>query len=157
MIGAVLCTRTDEELVEDLLPEAIHKHMTCFARPWSERIKSVWKTGNMFDQDDWHKLIKWFTKGDLTFAEAYQRTGRVFCITLSSTSKKAPPVLLNYLSAPNVVIASAVIASAAVPGFIDPVRLRYKDSKGNIRLHGKGGGECYYDGSIRSDVRNCAS
>lgn len=152
VIGAILCTRTDEELVDDLRPEIIHKHMTCFARPWLERIKSVWKTGNMFDQEDWNQLIKWFTNGDMTFEEAYQKTGRVFCITLSSTSKKAPPVLLNHLSAPNVVIASAVIASAAVPGFIPPVRLRYKDSKGNVRYYGKGG-ESYYDGSIRSDVR----
>jgi len=151
VIGAILCTRTDEELVNDLRPEAIYKYMTCFARPWLERIKSVWKTGNMFDQEDWNQLIKWFTNGDMTFEEAYQKTGRVFCITLSSTSKKAPPVLLNHLSAPNVVIASAVIASAAVPGFIPPVRLRYKDSKGNIRYYGKGG-ESYYDGSIRSDI-----
>ena len=153
VIGAVLCTRTDEELIDDLRPEIIHKYMTCFARPWMERIKSVWKTGNMFDQKDWLDLIKWFTKGDMTFEEAYQRTGRVFCITLSSTSKKAPPVLLNHLSAPNVVIGSAVIASAAVPGFIPPVRLRYKDSQGVVRDYGKKG-ESFFDGSIRSDVRN---
>ena len=151
VLGAVLCTRTDEELVKDLMPEVIHKYMTCFARPWKERIKSVWKTGNMFSVDEWDNLIKWFTNGDMTFEEAYQRTGRVFCITLSSTSKKAPPVLLNHLSAPNVVIASAVIASAAVPGFIPPVRLKYKDSKGVVRYYGKNG-ESFFDGSIQSDV-----
>lgn len=105
----------------------------------------------MFSLDDWDELIKWFTNGDMTFEEAYQRTGRTFCITISSTSKKAPPVLLNHLSAPNVVIASAVIASAAVPGFVPPVRLRYKDSKGVIRNYGKNG-EAFFDGSIRSDV-----
>jgi predicted acylesterase/phospholipase RssA len=54
----------------------------------------------------------------MTFEEAYKKTGRVFCITLASTTKKAPPVLINYNSAPNVTIASAVVASAAVPGFI---------------------------------------
>ena len=71
-----------------------------------------------------------FTFGDMTFEEAYKKTGRIFCITLSSTTKKAPPVLLNYISAPNVTVASAVIASAAVPGFVPPVRLQYKDSNG---------------------------
>lgn len=106
----------------------------------------------MFLQSDWLELIRWFARDDMTFEEAYQRTGRVFCITLSSTSKKAPPVLLNHLSAPNVVIGSAVIASAAVPGFIPPVTLRYKDSKGVVRDYGKKG-EVFYDGSIRSDVR----
>lgn len=55
---------------------------------------------------------------DLTFEEAYKKTGRIYCITLASTTKKAPPVLINYITAPNVTIASAVVASAAVPGFI---------------------------------------
>lgn len=66
-----------------------------------------------------------FTCGQMTFAEAHRKTGRVFCVTLSSTTKKAPPVLLNYLTTPNVTVASAVIASAAVPGFVPPVRLQY--------------------------------
>lgn len=53
-----------------------------------------------------------FTCGDMTFEEAYQKTGRILCITLSSTTKKAPPILVNYITAPNVTVASAVIASA---------------------------------------------
>jgi TAG lipase / steryl ester hydrolase / phospholipase A2 / LPA acyltransferase len=61
----------------------------------------------------------------MTFEEAFKKTGRIFCVTLSSTTKKAPPILVNYLTAPNVTIASAVIASAAVPGFVPPVRLQY--------------------------------
>lgn len=65
----------------------------------------------------------------MTFLEAYRKTGRIFCVTLSSTTKKAPPVLLNYLTAPDVTLASAVIASAAVPGFVPPVRLQYSTYK----------------------------
>jgi predicted acylesterase/phospholipase RssA len=91
-----------------------------------------------------------FTCGDMTFEEAFEKTGRVFCITLSSTTKKAPPVLLNYITAPNVVIASAVVASAAVPGFVPPVRLQYKDANGIIRQ--QGGNQAYFDGSIRHDI-----
>jgi TAG lipase/steryl ester hydrolase/phospholipase A2/LPA acyltransferase len=89
----------------------------------------------------------------MTFAEAYKKSGRVFCITLSSTTKKAPPVLLNYLTAPNVTLASAVVASSAVPGFLPPVKLQYKNPDGSIR-----GGqmsakeETYFDGSIRQDI-----
>jgi TAG lipase/lysophosphatidylethanolamine acyltransferase len=48
----------------------------------------------------------------MTFEEAYKKTGRILCITLSSTTKKAPPVLVNYITAPHVTIASAIIASA---------------------------------------------
>jgi predicted acylesterase/phospholipase RssA len=90
-----------------------------------------------------------FTCGDLTFEEAYKKTGRIFCITLSSTTKKAPPVLINYISAPNVTIASAVIASAAVPGFVSPVRLQIKDPDGTVRSAGE---ETYFDGSIEQDI-----
>ena len=80
-------------------------------------MKSAVRNGHMFAQEDWHEMVRWFSN-DLTFEEAYKKTGRVYCITLASTTKKAPPVLLNYISAPNVTIASAVVASAAVPGFI---------------------------------------
>ena len=83
----------------------------------------------------------------MTFEEAYKRTGRIFCITLSSTSKKAPPVLVNYLSCPNVTIASAVLASAAVPGFIAPLRLQYKDDNGIIRGYGEHD-QAYFDGTL---------
>lgn len=85
----------------------------------------------------------------MTFEEAYKKTGRVFCIALSATAKKTPPVLINYISAPNVTIASAVIASAAVPGFVEPQRLNLKDSDGTVRSAGP---ETYYDGSIRHDI-----
>lgn len=74
--------------------------------------------------------------------------GRTFCITLSATTKKAPPVLVNHISAPNVVIASAIVASAAVPGLIPPVRLLVKDRNGCIREQGARKDELYWDGSI---------
>jgi TAG lipase/steryl ester hydrolase/phospholipase A2/LPA acyltransferase len=58
---------------------------------------------------------------------------------------------LNYISAPNVTIASAVVASAAVPGFVPPVSLQYKDSNGVVRSRGKNL-ETYFDGSIEQDI-----
>jgi len=148
-IGALVCTRTDEELRRDMTPQALDGKMRCFSRNWPDRLKSFYNTGAMFDVNEWMDMIRWFTCGDLTFQEAYDKTGRVFCITLCSTTKKAPPVLLNYISAPNVVIASAVIASAAVPGLVHPVQLQYKDSDGTIKTKG---GETYFDGSIETDI-----
>jgi predicted acylesterase/phospholipase RssA len=149
VIGSIICTRTDEELKRDLTPEVLGTKMKCFSRPWGERLKSLWKNGCLFSFDEWMAMIQWFTCGDLTFEEAYHKTGRIFCITLSSPTKKAPPVLLNYISAPNVTIASAVIASAAVPGLIPPVRLQYKDVDGVVRSMKD---ETYFDGSIEQDI-----
>mmetsp|Transcript_84436 Transcript_84436/g.126583 ORF Transcript_84436/g.126583 Transcript_84436/m.126583 type:complete len:302 (+) Transcript_84436:1-906(+) len=85
----------------------------------------------------------------MTFEEAYKKTGRVFCITLASTTKKAPPVLMNHVTAPHVVIASAVVASASVPGFVEPARLLVKDPDGVVRSAGE---ETYFDGSIETDI-----
>jgi hypothetical protein len=84
----------------------------------------------------------------MTFAEAYKKTGRVLCITLSAIEKKSPPVLINYISAPNVVITSAILASAAVPGFVKPIRLQIKDADGKIRFQGENKDQLYWDGSI---------
>lgn len=151
-IGALLCTRTDDELRRDLKPEVLKEKFTCFSAPWIKQIKTFLRTGHIFEFEDWMELISWFTAGDMTFEEAYRKTGRVLCITLSSTTKKAPPVLLNYLTAPNVVIASAVVASAAVPGMIPPVRLQYKNADGTIQKPTGEKEEAYFDGSIRQDI-----
>lgn len=55
---------------------------------------------------------------------------------------------MNHISAPDVVIASAIVASAAVPGFIPPVRLLVKDRNGIVREQGSRTDELYWDGSI---------
>lgn len=150
VVGALVGTRTDEELRRDLHPHVLMQYLSCFDRPWGERMKSLWKTGAMFSFETWMEKIRWFAGGNMTFAEAYRKTGRVFCVTLSSTTKKSPPVLLNYVTTPNITVASAVVASAAVPGFVPPVRLQYKDVNGVVRS--QEGGETYYDGSIERDI-----
>jgi predicted acylesterase/phospholipase RssA len=152
VVGSLVCTRTDEELMRDLDPEILTPRQGCFTRSWMERAKSVYHTGHMFDGEEWYHMILWFTCGEMTFEEAYKKTGRVLCISLSATTKKAPPVLLNYITAPNVVIASAIIASAAVPGFITPVRLRVKNSMGVVKAPMMDKGETYWDGSIQQDI-----
>jgi hypothetical protein len=59
VVAAIICTRTDEELRRDLVPEIVGPKMKCFARPWGERVKSVWKNGNMFSSEDWLDMIQW--------------------------------------------------------------------------------------------------
>jgi predicted acylesterase/phospholipase RssA len=59
VVGAILCTRTDEELKRDLKPEVLVHKLICFSRPWMERAKSVLKNGCMFDVNDWLDLIQW--------------------------------------------------------------------------------------------------
>ncbi|KAI9362079.1 acyl transferase/acyl hydrolase/lysophospholipase [Zopfochytrium polystomum] len=70
--------------------------------------------------------------GDITFQEAYLLTKRVLNITVSTTRKHELPRLLNYLTAPNVLIWSAACASASMTGLYQSVELLAKDKNGNI-------------------------
>jgi len=108
--------------------------------------------GTLFENEYWMQQIAWFAGGDMTFAEAYKKTGRILCITLSAVTKKAPPVLLNYVTAPNVTIGSAVCASAAVPGFVKAMRLRIKDENGKVHMQEENKDQLYFDGSIDQDI-----
>ena len=84
----------------------------------------------------------------MTFEEAYRKTGRLLCVTISATTKMSPPIVINYISAPDVIISSAVMASAAVPGLLKAVRLKVKDADGNIKYQTENKDEMYWDGSI---------
>jgi hypothetical protein len=59
VIGAIICTRTDEELKRDLTPEVLGGKLKCFSRPWPDRIKSLWKNGCMFEFEQWLDMIQW--------------------------------------------------------------------------------------------------
>jgi predicted acylesterase/phospholipase RssA len=59
--------------------------------------------------------------------------------------------LLNYITSPDVIIASAVIASSAIPHVLQPVTLKCKDAKGVVRDY-LGSGARWRDGSLRADI-----
>jgi TAG lipase/steryl ester hydrolase/phospholipase A2/LPA acyltransferase len=54
--------------------------------------------------------------GDWTFQEAYDRTGRIININVSPLDSNDQPRLLNFLTAPNVLVRSACMASCSIPG-----------------------------------------
>jgi len=69
--------------------------------------------------------------GDLTFAEAHEKTKRVLNITVSSVSDGIPN-LLNYLTAPNVLIWSAALVSNIPDAAQTSIPLYYKGESGQI-------------------------
>ena len=91
--------------------------------------------------------------GNITFLEAYRKTGKVLNITVSSPTMYEMPTLLNYLTAPNVLIWSAVVTSCAVPTFFRPCTLFSKNSCGDISpwitSHED---EMWIDGSVGNDI-----
>lgn len=74
--------------------------------------------------------------GDITFEEAFKKTKRVLNIVVTSTRKNEVPKLMNYLTAPNVLIRTAACASMAVGGLYDTVQLLAKDVHGRIVKYG---------------------
>ncbi|KAM7207644.1 putative triacylglycerol lipase [Naviculisporaceae sp. PSN 640] len=73
--------------------------------------------------------------GDLTFEEAYQRSKRILNITVATAGQGGVPTLLNYLTAPNVLVWTAAVASnATTPSLYGhrETRVLCKDSHGNI-------------------------
>lgn len=70
---------------------------------------------------------------DMTFLEAYEKTGRSINISISPAEPRQNSRLLNHIASPNVTIHSAVLASAALPGVLPPVQLEARDVHGNVK------------------------
>lgn len=115
LMGAIVCTRTDEELDEILTPE-LAKRINICQDGWAKKLTRYMTSGALFDAEQWCREGMWFCKGSHTFKEAYERTGRIFNVSVIPYDPHSPPKLLNYITAPDCVIWSAIIASAAIPG-----------------------------------------
>lgn len=149
LIAALVATRTDEELKHLLVPALAHRIRAChesFAT-WFGR---WWRTGARFDTLDWARQCSWFCRGSTTFREAYERTGRILNVTCVPSDPHSPSILANYLTSPDCVIWSAVLASAAVPGILNPVVLMTKKRDGTIAPYSFG--HKWKDGSLRTDI-----
>ena len=144
VIAAFTCTRTEEEFARDMEPEVLQQRLNVMGTPWHDRISRLIKTGSMWVHGDWLEGAKWFTCGELTFLEAYKKTGRTLCISLSTTHSASPPILLNHITAPNILIYSAMTASVSAPSFLPPARLLVKNPDGRVEVLK----EEYYDGSV---------
>ncbi|KAI6047156.1 patatin-domain-containing protein [Pisolithus marmoratus] len=149
LVAALVCTRTDAELHTLLVPELAHKLTAC-EEPLSVWIARFMKTGARFDSVAWARKCSFFTRGSTTFREAYMRTGRILNISVIPADRHSPTKLLNYLTAPDTIIWSAVLASAAVPGILNPVVLMQKLQDG--RIVPWNWGSKFKDGSLRVDI-----
>lgn len=88
-----------------------------------------------------------------TVQEAFDRTGRILNITVSPQSRSDPPRLLNYLTSPHVLIWSAALASASLPGVFEANRLMVKDADGTERYESSSGMALHFqDGSMEADL-----
>lgn len=149
LVAGLVATRTDDELRQLLVPALAHRIRACH-EGFATWIARWWRTGARFDTLDWSRQCSWFCRGSTTFREAYERTGRVLNVTCVPSDPHSPTILANYLTSPDCVIWSAVLASAAVPGILNPVVLMTKKRDGTLAPYSFG--HKWKDGSLRTDI-----
>ncbi|KAI9291634.1 hypothetical protein K502DRAFT_326188 [Neoconidiobolus thromboides FSU 785] len=134
LIAALVCIHTDEELPLFLTPDGINLKAFAQNKPigttW-RKVLRLFKTGHLLDIRILERCV-YSNTGDITFEEAFFKTGRILNISVSPLRKNEVPQLLNYLTAPNVLIRSAAIKSAAISGLYDTVDLLIKNEYGEI-------------------------
>ncbi|KAJ5898471.1 hypothetical protein N7504_008759 [Penicillium tannophilum] len=150
MIAALVGIHPESELLGLLEGDTID--MSAFDRRWKghtngssankaegwvwtffRRVKRFLQTGHLFDMELLEECVR-ANVGDLTFEEAYARSKRILNITVATAGKTGTPNLLNYLTAPNVLIWSAAAASNAssFSRRSSPVTIYCKDETGSI-------------------------
>lgn len=87
---------------------------------------------------------------DMTFLEAYEKTGRSINITISPAESRQTSRLLNHIASPNVTIRSAVVASSALPGVFPAAQLQARNVNGEVKPYLPS--RRWIDGSFSQDL-----
>lgn len=144
-VAAIVGTRTDREFLELFEDNYLARALT--SNP--DNIKLGFGSKNRIDMEavkrEMQRLIP-----DMTFLEAYRKTGRSINITISPSSARQTSRLLNHIASPNVTVLSAVLASSALPGVFAPVQLEARNAAGEIRPYLPS--RRWIDGSFSQDL-----
>ena len=146
LIAGTLGTHTDEELEHFYDSANIHfeaeKEASVFSRMF-------FGANPQIDVHDLEKIIARLMP-NMTFQEAYEKTGRQISITVAPAEPHQRSRLLNAITSPNVYVRSAVIASCAVPGVFPSVMLMAKNAHGESQPYLPS--RKWVDGSIADDL-----
>ncbi len=144
IVAGFVATHTDEELEQALLPDVLKYQ-------WVRTIgiRDLFKGEGVLDAGQLRKAID-RNIADMTFLEAYEKTGRILNISVSPADPHQFPRLLNYLTSPNALIRHAALASSAVPGLFPPVQLRARNYAGKSVPYMPQ--SRWLDGSVHEDI-----
>jgi predicted acylesterase/phospholipase RssA len=144
IVAAILATHTDEEW-ETLMQREDWRF------DWARLVNLTDLTTNrgLLDQKLLRSCIDQNVP-DMTFLEAYQHTNRILNISVSPADSHQFPRLLNYLTAPNVLVRRAALASAAIPGIFPSVQLRARNFEGKSVAYMPQ--NRWIDGSVHEDI-----
>ncbi|HET8881397.1 MAG TPA: DUF3336 domain-containing protein [Solimonas sp.] len=144
IIASAVAVRSDDEL--DAMFEPGGLDLDAFqSLGWREIIRG----GAVMDSAQLERCLD-ANIGDLTFVEAFDRTHRIVSITVSPAEAHQQGRLLNYLTAPHVLLRKAVLASCAVPGIFTPVQLEARNYANEIVPYLPN--QRWIDGTLSSDL-----
>ncbi|RVD86125.1 uncharacterized protein DFL_004417 [Arthrobotrys flagrans] len=155
IVAAVLCVRTDNE-IPHTLENFPYGELDVFDHAMEPegvmaRVGRMIKMGAWMDIANLTRVMRNML-GDITFQEAYNRTRRILNICVSPASVYELPQLLNYLTAPNVLIWSAVAASCSLPLLFTPASVLAKNPKTGIAEPWNASPQKWIDGSVDNDL-----
>jgi TAG lipase/steryl ester hydrolase/phospholipase A2/LPA acyltransferase len=138
IVGSIVSTHSDEELAALMSPEY-----------FLERITTDTQSISSAPVSELEASINEFIP-DLTFQQAFAKTGRAMNVSIAPAETHQTSRLLNATTSPSVLIRSAVMASAAVPGIFPPVTLQALDSRGERKDYLPS--RKWVDGSVSDDL-----
>ena len=144
IMASVVGTHTDDELAEMLDPEYIFVEAFRMTG-W----RSTLRGKGLLDASQLELCLERNVK-ELTFEEAYKRTGRRINITVSPADPHQESRLLNAVTSPHVLIRKASLASCAIPYVYPPVMLWAKNINGEKVPYIPS--RQWVDGSIKNDL-----
>ena len=144
IIASIVCTQTFEEM-NLFFKDIEHIYIDFFDTSWWYSIIHFVSKRNIHTGE---KLILRMREliGDITFSEAYQKTGRQLNITVADIASKKG-LVINHKNHPNAVIWSAVSCSTALPGFFPDRHIYIKHNDRLIPLPDR-----FNDGAIYMDI-----
>ncbi|WOJ96160.1 DUF3336 domain-containing protein [Congregibacter brevis] len=146
LVAGVVGTHTDKELTRFYDPANVHFEAEREASAFS---RMFFGSNPQIDVGDLEQIVARLIP-DLTFQEAYEKTGRQISITVAPAEPHQRSRLLNAITSPNVFVRSAVMASCAVPGVFPPVTLMARNVHGEAQPYLPT--RRWVDGSIADDL-----
>jgi NTE family protein len=144
-VAAIVGTRSDSEFLALFDDNYLARTLT----ENRGNIKVAFGMGKQIDMRPikraMYKLIP-----NMTFREAYEKTGRSINISISPAESRQSSRLLNHIASPNVTLRSAVMASTALPGIFQPVQLEARNVHGDIKPYLPS--RRWIDGSFSQDL-----
>ena len=154
LTSALIGTNTKEELLYHSKNNFLSLNLTAFDNlpsrgSFVRKLMRCFKHGYFIDKRPLKKFLVDNTF-NLTFREAYEKTGIILNISITDSCHDKYRIL-NYITSPNVFIWSAVLASCSLPMVYAPTSILAKTDK-NKKIEWLPTKKLFIDGSIGADV-----